>query len=177
MIRWIITGITTSESHRSSSRVRRHPSGSNLRRSTMVEPSSIASARWAKPQVWNSGAAMCVRQPWRRGILLSRETAASTPASLRGAPLGVPVVPDVRITIRPCRVGASRSLSSWAVSTDSRVCASPMPSSSLSTQATTRFSTSAAASRSVNSSSWMTTTGFSRSSTSTSCGPANAVLR
>ena len=31
------------------------------------------------------------------------------PASLRGAPFGVPVVPDVRITIRACRSGATRS--------------------------------------------------------------------
>ncbi|MGY2702946.1 hypothetical protein ACVW2K_002530 [Nocardioides sp. HB32] len=51
--------------------------------------------------MWNSGAAMCVRQPYFSGIRDSSETAASIPASLRGAPLGVPVVPDVRITIRP----------------------------------------------------------------------------
>ena len=63
MIRWSITGITTSESQRSDSVTARQPSGSNLRRSTIVEPSSIASARWAKPQVWKSGAAMWVRQP------------------------------------------------------------------------------------------------------------------
>ena len=50
--------------------------------------------------MWNSGAAMWVRQPWRSGIRESSETAASMPASLRGAPLGVPVVPEVRITIR-----------------------------------------------------------------------------
>ena len=57
-MRCSITGITTSESHRSSSTASRHPSASNLRRSTTVEPSSNDSARWANPQVWNSGAAM-----------------------------------------------------------------------------------------------------------------------
>ena len=55
--------------------------------------------------MWNSGAAMWVRQPWRSGIRESSDTAASMPASLRGAPLGVPVVPEVRITIRACRLG------------------------------------------------------------------------
>ena len=49
--------------------------------------------------------------------------------------------------------------------------------SSLSVQATSRCSTSASASRPVNSSSWITTDGDSRSRTSTSWGPANAVLR
>ena len=105
--------MTTSDSHRCSSTVRSAFSGSNLRCSTTVEPSSIASARWAKPHVWKSGAAMWVRQPWRSGIRDSMETAASMPASLRGAPLGVPVVPLVRITIRACRRGGSSSASSW----------------------------------------------------------------
>ena len=83
-----------------SATVSRQPSGSNLRRSTTVDSSSIASARWAKPQVWNSGAAMWQVQPRRSGIRDSSETAASTPASLRGAPFGVPVVPEVRMMIR-----------------------------------------------------------------------------
>ena len=54
----------------------------------------------AKPHVWNSGAAMCTVQPWRSGIRESSEIAASMPASLRGAPFGVPVVPEVRMMIR-----------------------------------------------------------------------------
>ena len=80
-----------------------------------ARPSSraaCASARWAKPQVWNSGAAMWVRQPWRSGIRDSSETAASMPASLRGAPFGVPVVPEVRMTIRACRSGGVERRSS-----------------------------------------------------------------
>ena len=134
----------------------------------------MPSARWAKPHVWNSGAAMWVRQPYRSGSRDSIDTAASMPASLRGAPLGVPVVPEVRITIRVWWSGraevvgrgttrsATRRVSSW---------------SSESAQATSRLSTDASARSSVNSSSWITTAGSSRSSTSTSCGPAKAVLR
>ncbi len=81
-----MTGITTSDSHPSWATVRRQPSGSKRRRSTTVEPSSMASARWAKPQVWNSGAATWVRHPWRSGIRLSSDTAASRPAPVRAAP-------------------------------------------------------------------------------------------
>ena len=173
MIRWSITGITTSESHFSCWVTFRQPSGSNVRRSTTVEPSSIDSARCAKPQVWNSGAATWVRQPYFSGIRESSETAASIPASLRGAPFGVPVVPDVRITMRPCRPAGSTSESGWEAIRPSRV----WPSASPSVHASTDVPTSAFSSIAVNSSSWITTVGLSRSSTSTSCGPAKAVLR
>ena len=173
MIRCSITGITTSDSHRSDWVTSRQSSGSKRRRSTTVDPSSIEIARWAKPHVWNSGAAMWVRQPWRRGIRESSDTAAPMPASLRGAPFGVPVVPDVRITIRACRLGGSRSWSGCPAISASRV-SSP---TSLSVQATIRSLTSASESRSANSSSWITAAGRSRSRTSTSWGPANAVLR
>ena len=62
--------------------------------------------------MWNSGAAMCTRQPYLSGIRDSSEIAASTPASLRGAPFGVPVVPEVRMMIRLWRVRAVSGLSS-----------------------------------------------------------------
>ncbi len=95
----------------------------------------MARARWAKPQVWNSGAAMWVRQPYFRGIEESSDTAASRPASLRGAPFGVPVVPEVRMMIRPCRSGGVRSRESWDSISDSSVATSPgapaAPSSSV----------------------------------------------
>ena len=97
--------MTTSASHRSSRTTRRQPSGSKRRVSTIVVPSSMLSARWANPHVWNSGAAMCIRWPARSGTRSRMATAASIPASLRGAPLGVPVVPEVRITTRLCRAG------------------------------------------------------------------------
>ena len=58
MIRCIITGITIMASHSCFSTVSSESAGSNLRRSTIVEPSSIAMLRCAQPQVWNSGAAM-----------------------------------------------------------------------------------------------------------------------
>ena len=58
MIRCIITGITIRASTSYFWMVSRQSSGLNLRRSTIVEPSSIAMFRWAQPQVWNSGATM-----------------------------------------------------------------------------------------------------------------------
>ena len=58
MIRCIITGITIMASQSCSWSVSSDFSGSNLRVSTIVEPSSMAMLRWAQPQVWNSGAAM-----------------------------------------------------------------------------------------------------------------------
>ena len=117
-----------------------------------------------------------VRQPARSGIRESRETAASMPASLRGAPLGVPVVPEVRITMRAWRSGGCRSPSSYADTSCSSV-SGPSDPPSPSVHARTRRSTWAPASRPVNSSSCTTRLGASRSSTSTSCGPAKAVLR
>ena len=108
-MRCSITGMTTRESQPFSSVVLRHSSGSNLRRSTTFDSSSIASAMWAKPQVWNSGAAMWQVQPRRSGIRESSETAASTPALLRGAPFGVPVVPEVRMISRLSFSGCGRS--------------------------------------------------------------------
>ena len=156
-MRCSITGITTSESQRSSSATARgSPRGRSVRRSTTVEPSSIASARCAKPQVWNSGAAMWVRQPCRSGIRDSSATAASMPASLRGAPFGVPVVPEVRMTMRACRSRRRRGRrrGTPAISGLERVGALGRLAS---VQARSRCSTSAPASSSVNSSSWITT--------------------
>ena len=62
-IRWSITGMTTIESHRYFCVTSSAGSGSNLRRRTTVEPRSMPSIRCASPQVWNSGATICVRQP------------------------------------------------------------------------------------------------------------------
>ena len=111
-IRCSITGITTTPEHLCSSIAASAASGSNLRRSTIVWPSSSDSIMCAKPHVWNSGAAMCTVQPWRSGIRESREMAASMPASLRGAPFGVPVVPEVRMMIRVWCSGGSTGESS-----------------------------------------------------------------
>ena len=58
MIRCIITGMTISASQSCSWIVSRQSFGSNLRRSTIFEPSSIAMLRCAQPHVWNSGATM-----------------------------------------------------------------------------------------------------------------------
>ena len=66
--------------------------------------------KWAKPQEWNSGAAMWV--VWRAlsGIFDKSDTAGSSDwGEPRDAPLGVPVVPLVRMMARP-RGRAARRL-------------------------------------------------------------------
>ncbi len=83
---------------------------------------------------------------------------------------------SVRITMRAWRSGGWRSPSSYAVTSRSSV-SGPSGPPSPSVQARRRFSTWAPASSPVNSSSWTTRVGASRSSTSTSWGPAKAVLR
>ena len=64
------------------------------------------SVKCAKPHEWKSGAAMW--EIWRvlSGIRESSDTAGSSDCGFpREAPFGVPVVPLVRITMRPSRVG------------------------------------------------------------------------
>ena len=88
-------------------------SGSNLRRSTTVEASGSARVKCAKPHEWNMGAAIMVVSRARRGILeKSAATGSIESGCLRAAPLGVPVVPDVRMTTLPRSAGAFRSESS-----------------------------------------------------------------
>ena len=121
---------------------------------------------------------MCTRQPYFSGIRESSEIAASMPASLRGAPFGVPVVPEVRMMIRLWPPGTGSGLSSRSASiSESRVSDPDEGPVSPSAHDSTRLSTSAFSSMPVNSSSWTTTLGSSRSRTSTSWGPAKAVLR
>ena len=64
--------------------------------------------KWAKPQEWNSGAAMNVVCARFSGILDSSDTAGSSDCGCAAAaPFGVPVVPEVRITARPARARAA----------------------------------------------------------------------
>ena len=70
------------------------------------------------------------------------------PASDRGAPLGVPVVPEVRMTIRPGLGGAEGGAVDPARTMSSRL---GISSSGWSTQASTRVTPSTSASRPVNS--------------------------
>ena len=98
-------------------------SGSNLRLSTTVVDRPIASVKCAKPQAWNSGAAIIVRSRERSGI---RSSSAATGSSdcgcLRLAPFGVPVVPEVRMTALPWSGGGVRSdVSPRAISSSSVV--------------------------------------------------------
>ena len=122
----------------------------------------MASAKCAQPQVWNSGAAM-----WRApaatcsGSRDSSAVAASMPASLRGAPFGVPVVPEVRMMTRLCFSGAG-----WSPGEpcgDQRLERDPgrrVGRPRRSTQPSTRSRVSASSSSSVNSSSCTTTWGL-----------------
>ena len=109
-MRWSITGTTISDVHSCWAVSESVASGSNLRLSTIVVESPIASVKCAKPQAWNSGAAIIARPRERSGI---RSSSAATGSSdcgcLRLAPFGVPVVPDVRITALPCSGGGVRS--------------------------------------------------------------------
>ena len=123
--------------------------------------------RWASPQAWNSGAATTTVSRARTGIVDRIDPNESAPpADDRAAPLGRPVVPDVRMTVRPGRLVIGR------IATADRWAASSSSSDSPTTTAAPQPSTIGA-----NSSSWRTTSIASLSTTSASCGPANPVLR
>ena len=105
-MRWSITGTTTSAVHSCCAVSESTPSGSNLRASTSVEDRLMPSVKCAKPQEWNSGAAIIVCSRAFSGI---RDSSAAAGSSDRGcereAPFGVPVVPEVRITALPRSLG------------------------------------------------------------------------
>ena len=84
-------------------------SGSKCDCSTAVDDMPSPMPRCASPQAWNSGAAMTTVSRARIGTVDSNGVSPSAPPlPVRAAPLGRPVVPDVRITIRPARrVGTS----------------------------------------------------------------------
>ena len=109
MIRCSISGTTASALASWSATSASVASGSKRRRSTIVEPSGRLRTKCAIPHEWNRGAAITVVPRARSGIA-SRIAAAgaSDPGWLRCAPFGVPVVPLVRITVRPGSSGASR---------------------------------------------------------------------
>ncbi len=69
-------------------------------------PSGSASVKCAKPHEWNIGAAIIVVSRACSGIFENSAAAGSSESGwLRAAPLGVPVVPEVRITTRPFSAG------------------------------------------------------------------------
>ena len=97
--------------------------GLNRRRSTSVEPSIIAMVACRKPSAWNIGAGNDVTSPDLNGTCDSTPPiGASDGGVLRLAPLGVPVVPLVRMMIDEClrRLGRGltglRAISSSSVS-------------------------------------------------------------
>jgi hypothetical protein len=87
-------------------------SGSKRRRSTSVEASGSPSVKCANPHEWNIGAATIVASRAFNGIFENSAAAGSSESGcLRAAPLGVPVVPEVRITTRPFSAGGVRGAS------------------------------------------------------------------
>jgi hypothetical protein len=86
--------------------------------------------KWAKPQEWKSGAAMWAFSLACRGILDRKAAAGSGDAGLlRPAPLGVPVVPEVRMVARPSWSGGTGSESSPSSISSSRFGSSVFSSS------------------------------------------------
>ena len=107
-MRWSITGTTTSAVQPCWAVSDSVASGSNLRLSTIVEDRPMPSVKCAKPQAWNSGAAIIVFSRAFSGI---RDSSAATGSSdfgwLREAPFGVPVVPEVRMIALPGSSGGT----------------------------------------------------------------------
>ena len=109
-MRCSITGTTARAVHSNCATALRQSSGSNLRRRTTVDDRARPSVQCRKPHEWNSGAATCVVSRVRSGILSKRIAAGSSESgSLRDAPFGAPVVPDVRMTVRPFSPGGDKA--------------------------------------------------------------------
>ena len=105
-MRWSITGTTASAVQPCWAVSDSVASSSNLRLSTIVDDRPMPSVKCAKPQAWNSGAAIIVFSRAFSGILSSSAATGSSDLGwLREAPLGVPVVPEVRITALPASFG------------------------------------------------------------------------
>ena len=108
MIRWSITGTTTSAVHPSAAMPSSASAGSNRRRQTTAEPNPTARRVVAKPSAWNIGAAMYAGSPARNGTIESTApSGASELGCSRGAPFGVPVVPLVSITTEALSSGSA----------------------------------------------------------------------
>ena len=96
-----ITGTTTIALALCRSRLSSVSSGSKRRRTTSVEPSATPTSACMNPSAWNIGTHSSVVSSARNGTLLNRPPSKDSDlGSLRGAPLGVPVVPLVRIVTR-----------------------------------------------------------------------------
>lgn len=106
-IRRIITGTNAATVTWCSAIRESDASGSNVSGSTNVTPSALPSDSVSKPNEWNSGAGTYTTSLRRSGTVASSPAIAAGPLdrALRAAAFGVPVVPDVWMTIRPCRRG------------------------------------------------------------------------
>ena len=123
MIRWTITGTIGHDCTLYWAMPASVCSGSNLRCRTIVVERSRLKVKCVKPHEWKRGAAIRDRSRAFSGIRSSMAAAGRIEVGwLRDAPLGVPVVPDVRITARysfssdggtgsdgsPCSMSSSR---------------------------------------------------------------------
>ena len=88
-------------------------SGSKRRRTTSVDPRPTPTIACMNPSAWNIGTHSSVTSRALNGTLLSSPPISdSERGSDRGAPLGVPVVPLVRIVIRGHSAGFGGALRS-----------------------------------------------------------------
>ena len=128
-----ITGTTTIAVARCFSMSASTVAGLNRRRSNSVDPSIIAMVACRKPSAWNIGAGSEVTS------LALNGTADSTPpigasdgGALRLAPLGVPVVPLVKMMIDECLLALGGGALPVRAIRSSRVSSVPDGSSGLS---------------------------------------------
>ena len=90
----------------------------------------MPSAQLAKPQAWNSGAAIIVRSRAFKGMTERSEAIGSIVLGIeRSAPFGVPVVPLVRMIARPGCSGGDTSATSPRSIRSSSSASSTLPSS------------------------------------------------
>ena len=118
-----ITGTATKTSARCRAIRASERSGSKCRSSTIVSPSNKLVVALANPHAWKHGAAMTIFSCARYGSRSSNAIAApGCGAPATSAPLGGPVVPDVKMMIRPSRAGRSNGgPSAWRRARSSRV--------------------------------------------------------
>ena len=130
---------------------------------------------WPSPCAWNSGAGTMQTEPALIGTRFRNHASGSRFSARRTcAPFGAPVVPDVRITVRPSSGGGSSGAGSPRRSS-ARVGSCEAVSPGVATMRAIEPG-SAAVTTSANSPSWTSTVGCSRSSTAASSGPGIDVL-
>ena len=118
-MRWSITGTAMSPVERCSAIAATVASGSKRRRTTSVEPIESDIVENARPSEWNIGAVTTLPSLTLNGSRSKSAPAVISPrGGLRGAPLGVPVVPLVSSTTPPERRARPRAREASLVADD-----------------------------------------------------------